>query len=455
MGASVLLRLFVAGAAAAPLQPEGSLGAPQVPKHKPKSLSNLRQSQLAGCTDFASASGDPTMDTWCQQSCAAGNCNEGLCKCSDPNFVAAGQQDAGPSFQEQLEKREDLQRDNTKVDQKGQQGLPFKHAIIGYWGAGPYTPFDGGAGPDEGPSVADALKQGYNVICVSFGDQFTVDGDFKIDTDMCPANREMLWKDRYHPCLTDKFNISKEAGMPVDSWRYVLSFGGAAGPGPYMPAAETPEEREKIENTFVDGFVATYLKTKQEYGFDGIDIDVESSLSTPLLSAFRKIFKKLNEKGEIISMAPESPILDPGNPAYEGEDPGLGAHNSYTPLVDTSVINHVSWVAPQLYNDLIPFGEDPAKYVESLSSGLKVEWDGRLLEIRVPPNKIVLGHPATNAAAPARKPPEWQSDPMALAAKYKASPTLMATKGVMTWSVGHDYSNDWKWVKAMKTIWDD
>jgi len=82
---------------------------------------------------------------------------------------------------------------------------------------------------------------------------------------------------------------------------------------------------------------------------------VESSLSTPLLSAFRKIFKKLHAQGELISMAPESPILDPGNPAYEGEDPGAGAHNSYTPLVDTSIINHVSWVAPQLYNDLIPF----------------------------------------------------------------------------------------------------
>ena len=128
-----------------------------------------------------------------------------------------------------------------------------------------------------------------------------------------------------------------------------------------MPQASSPEEREEIENKFVDGFVKTYADIKKEYGFDGVDIDVESSLSTPLLSAFRKIFKKLHAQGELLSMAPESPILDPGNPVYEGEDPGAGAHNSYTPLVDSSIINHVSWVAPQLYNDLIPFGEDPAK----------------------------------------------------------------------------------------------
>ena len=93
--------------------------------------------------------------------------------------------------------------------------------------------------------------------------------------------------------------------------------------------------------------------------------------------------------------------------------------------------------------------------VESLNAGHKIEWDGKLLEIKVPANKMVLGHPATPAAAPARKPPEWQADPEKLAAKYKETPALMATKGVMTWSVGHDYSNGWAWVKAMKTIWDD
>jgi len=25
---------------------------------------------------------------------------------------------------------------------------------------------------------------------------------------------------------------------------------------------------------------------------------------------------------------------------------------------------------------------------------------------------------------------------------------------VMTWSIGHDWNNGWKWVNAMKKVWD-
>ena len=145
---------------AVPLQPQEDPG-----KYEAKSIKQLRQS--LECQTYASIAGDPTMDAWCAQNCGAGNCNEGLCKCEGAPNPGQGQQDAGPTFQEQLEARTDLEKDHTKVDQKGEQGLPFKHAIIGYWGAGPYTPFMG----EAGPSIADALKQGYNVICVSFGDQ--------------------------------------------------------------------------------------------------------------------------------------------------------------------------------------------------------------------------------------------------------------------------------------------
>ena len=73
---------------------------------------------------------------------------------------------------------------------------------------------------------------------------------------MCPSNRETLWKDLPHPCTPTKANVTAEAGMDINSWRYVLSFGGAAGPGPYMPQASSPEEREEIENKFTDAFVA-------------------------------------------------------------------------------------------------------------------------------------------------------------------------------------------------------
>ena len=121
-------------------------------------------------------------------------------------------------------------------------------------------------------------------------------------------------------------------------------------------------------------------------------------------------------------------------------------------MVDSTIVNHISWVAPQLYNDAVPF-DDPVKYVKSLQAGHTIEWDGKKLEVRVPPSKIILGHPATEAAAPATRPLPWQNSTEHLLALYRNSPELMATKGVMTWSVGHDFSNGWKWVRTMKRIW--
>ena len=182
--------------------------------------------------------------------------------------------------------------------------LPFDHAIIGYWGSGPYTPFEG----MEGPSIADALTMGYNTILLSYADSFTVNGSFQIHTDMCP------WYNpgpagTVHECAPSKANISKEAGVDPDSWRYLLSFGGKDGAGPYMSALLELQERYAQEQAFAVGFLKQYKEVKAKYGFDGIDIDVESTLTTPLLSAFRTVLKTLHSEGEIVALAPETPNL--------------------------------------------------------------------------------------------------------------------------------------------------
>ena len=124
-----------------------------------------------------------------------------------------------------------------------------------------------------------------------------------------------------------------------------------------------------------------------------------------------------------------------------------GATNSYAPLVDTTIIDHVSWVAPQMYNDGIPFEGDAVKYIQSLQASSKLDWDGTEIEVKIPPSKIVLGYPSTQAAAPVHALPEWET-PEGLLALYRSSPELMATRGVMTWSTGHDYSSGWKWINV-------
>lgn len=414
------------------------------------------------CQAFAGK--EPNDDAWCSDNCGAGFCPTDKCRCDNERSEEM-KKDSANAVSGDLTMEDAIKVERVKVDMesKGDVNFPFDKAIIGYWGAGPYTPFE----DEEGPSVADALKEGYNVITVSFADTFTTDGHFEVHTDMCPSNADRRSKlkaeadfchpenkpanqicKHHHICALPKWNISQEAGISSDSWRYILSFGGAAGPGPYMPVAENLRQRVIQEDQFADGFIKTYHQVKEQYGFDGIDIDVESSLTTPLLAAFRKIFKILHSEGEIISMAPESPSLNPQELKIFQE----GSLNSYVPLADSTIINHVTFVAPQLYNDAVPF-EDPVKYVKSLQNGQTIEWDGKRIEIKVPSSKIVLGHPATEAAAPATRPLPWQNSTERLLSLYVNSPELMDTKGVMTWSVGHDWSNNWKWVRTIKKIW--
>jgi chitinase len=440
-----LLAVCVAGAAAAPLQPEG-------------------------CSTYT-ATPDSTVDSaWCDSMCKAGNCPPTLCQCAGaegqaapaaavvpevPGVVVPGVVPEVPAAlgEEAAVKAEK----EVKVDMSGEKNLPFDKAIIGYYGAGPYTPspFEGTYG-DKGPSIADALVAGYNVICLAFADSFTGDGGFQVHTDLCPVDKDhkQLKPPHNHVCAPDKKTISKDAGKSEKSWKYILSFGGAAGPGPKMTMIG--DDREASEEAFADGFVKSYMKVKAEYGFDGVDMDIENSLSTELLSALRRVFKKLHDKGEIVSMAPETPSLNPAEVATYIE----GAYNSYAPLADTTVINHVSWVAPQMYNDQIPFTDDPtetapaARYVKSLQQGgVKMLWDGKEIEIKIPANKLVLGFPATPAAGPARAMPAWE-EPEQLLELFRNSPDLQAIKGVMTWSIGHDWNNGWKWVNAMKKVWD-
>jgi len=114
------------------------------------------------------------------------------------------------------------------------QKLPFAHAIIGYWGTGANTPVEYMDGKTmEGPTVADALLKGYNVINVAYADQLTVNGSFQLHTDLCPEYAGS--QERAHECAPHKDVISRAANMTSASWRYLLSFGGKNGAAPHLP----------------------------------------------------------------------------------------------------------------------------------------------------------------------------------------------------------------------------
>ena len=122
------------------------------------------------------------------------------------------------------------------------------------------------------------------------------------------------------------------------------------------------------------------------------------------------------------------------------------------PLVDSTIIHTVSYVAPQLYNNPMPL-KDVSQYLASLQRGAVVNWDGQDLRLNIPSRKLVLGYPAAPGAAPNGPSQPWEWPPSSLAAYYRASPSLLATGGVMTWSVGWDESNGWQWIDAVTSIW--
>merc|ERR1712217_886966 len=169
-------------------------------------------------------------------------------------------------------------------------------------------------------------------------------------------------------------------------------------------------------------------------------------MNTPLLRALRQIFKQVHSEGQVISMAPQPLNIDP----YDSKIYMEGAYNAYVPLVDTGMIDAVTYIATQLYNNPIPT-HDLEKYIEIQQQSTVIDWDGHKLVLNVPSNKLTFGHPAANGAG--RFSAAWQADPMQLAAHYKQSKALMATGGLMTWSIGWDASNGWKWIDAVKTIW--
>jgi len=272
--------------------------------------------------------------------------------------------------------------------------------------------------------VPEALQRGYNVICVAFGDTLASDGTFQIHTNLGDP--------------PTKDSISSSAGVSGDSWQYLLSFGGQNAAGPYV----------SDESAYVSGFMSTYHDVKNKFGFDGIDIDIETGMTTPLLRAYREIFKQLHAEGQAISMAPQPLNIDPGEVKQFME----GSYNAYVPLVDTTMIDTVTYIAPQMYNNGMPLG-DIEKYIESMQSGAVVEWDGKSLVLNIPSSKLVFGHPAANGAAPAGPAQSWQLPGSSLASHYRSSQALLATGGVMTWSIGWDASSGWSWIDAVKGIW--
>lgn len=191
-------------------------------------------------------------------------------------------------------------------------GLP-KHALVGYW-----HNFDNGSGLLR---VAD-VDNSWDVIVIAFADD-AGNGSVKFALD---------------PALNKAQFIADVAAKRAAGKKVVLSFGGQNGTVTLNNA------------TNVANFVSSTAAILNEYGFDGIDIDLESganvSWGAPVISNLVTAVKQLKSSfpNLYLSMAPEHPYVQGGYIAASG------IWGAYLPLID-GLRNELSILHVQLYNN--------------------------------------------------------------------------------------------------------
>ncbi len=188
-----------------------------------------------------------------------------------------------------------------------------KHALVGYW-----HNFDNGSGLIR---LAD-VDPAWDVIVIAFVDDAGNGAvDFRLD-----------------PALNKAQFIADVAAKRAQGKNIVLSYGGEKG-------TVTLNNSTNLAN-----FVNSTAAIINEYGFDGVDIDLESGAGVmhgaPVISNMVSAIKQLNAMYPdlYLSMAPEHPYVQGGYVAY------TGIWGAYLPMID-QLRNELDLLHVQLYNN--------------------------------------------------------------------------------------------------------
>jgi chitinase len=188
-----------------------------------------------------------------------------------------------------------------------------KHALVGYW-----HNFDNGSGLIR---LAD-VDASWDVIVIAFVDDA---GNGSVDF-------------RLDPALNKAQFIADVAAKRAQGKNIVLSYGGEKG-------TVTLNNSTNLAN-----FVNSTAAIINEYGFDGVDIDLESGAGVmhgaPVIGNMVSAIKQLNAMYPdlYLSMAPEHPYVQGGYVAY------TGIWGAYLPMID-QLRNELDLLHVQLYNN--------------------------------------------------------------------------------------------------------
>ena len=292
-----------------------------------------------------------------------------------------------------------------------------KHALVGYW-----HNFDNGSGLIRLANV-DAT---WDVIVIAFADD-AGNGNLAFNLD---------------PALNKADFIADVAAKRAQGKIVVLSLGGQNGTVSLGSSAN------------VTNFVNSAKAIINEYGFDGLDIDLESGAGVmhgaPVIANLTSALKQLNAAypNFYLSMAPEHPYVQGGYIAYSG------IWGAYLPLID-GVRDELDLLHVQLYNNgglATPYSSSAlqAGTVDMMVASIKMLIEGFPLGnntnfVGLRPDQVALGLPSGASSAGSGQATiadiNKAVDCIALKTNCgsiqpnQAYPTF---RGVMTWSINWD-----------------
>ncbi|QLI82627.1 hypothetical protein HZU75_14430 [Chitinibacter fontanus] len=309
-------------------------------------------------------------------------------------------------------------------------GLP-KHALIGYW-----HNFTNPSGDTY--RIRDVAPE-WDVIMISFADD-AGNGAVAFNLDKNAG--------------TEAEFIADVAAKRAQGKKVVLSLGGQEG-------RMTLSTKANVEN-FVNSLYAIITK----YGFDGIDLDLESGagvvLGTPIIDNLISAVKQLKAKvgpNFYLSMAPEHPYVQGGYVAYSG------IWGAYLPIID-GLRNDLNIIHVQYYNNgglYSPYSANSLNegtvdalvggslmLIEGFKTSGGTGWEFKGLR----PDQVAFGVPSGRSSANGGfVTNQVVSDSLTCLTQLKNCGSIKPSKaypdyrGVMTWSINWDKKDGYNFSK--------
>ena len=284
-----------------------------------------------------------------------------------------------------------------------------KHAVTGYW-----QNFNNGATVQK---LSD-VPANYDIIAVSFADATTTPGAVTFNLDTAGLNGYTVAQ------FKADIRAKQAAGKNV-----VISIGGERG---------TISVNSDASAT---NFANSVYALMQEYGFNGVDIDLENGLSSTYMTKALRALSSKAGSGLVITMAPQT--IDMQSTSGEYFKTALNIKDILT------VVNM------QYYNSGSMLGCDGKVYsqgsVDFLTALACIQLEGGLA-----PSQVGLGVPAsTRGAGSGYVAPSVVNAALDCLAKgtscgsFKPARTYPSLRGAMTWSTNWDATAGNAWSNAV------